>query len=58
MPTYSYHCEACVNDLERIVKIDHRDKQHCLACDKKLKRKIDRPGAVWAPTSSSGGLKV
>lgn len=58
MPTYTYVCNGCKVNLERLVKIDDRDEQHCDDCDKKLDRGIDSPGAVWAPTSSSGGLKV
>jgi putative FmdB family regulatory protein len=58
MPTYTFRCEKCSAELERIVKIDDRDNQNCESCDSKLVRGIDRPGAVWAPTSSSGGLKV
>ena len=58
MPMYSYWCNACYLDKERIVKVDDRDGQTCESCRSPLHRKIDKPGAVWAPTSTSGGLKV
>jgi len=56
MPIYSYRCPECKYDLERIAKMDERDEQTCRNCESPLQRKIDRPGLVWAPTSSSSGV--
>ncbi len=58
MPTYSYSCTHCDEKSERLVPIIDRDEQLCNVCFVELKRLIDRPGAVWAPSSSSGGMKV
>lgn len=58
MPIYTYWCQCCDNDQEKIVNIDTRDNQKCNECGNRLVRAIDRPGGVWAPTSTGGGLKV
>ena len=58
MPIYTFNCVECEKQSDRIVKIAERDDQHCEECDAKLVRGIDSPGAVWAPSSSSGGLRV
>ena len=57
MPTYTYYCSRCENDLEQIRKIDDRDKLLlCKRCRQPVERKVDSPGMVWAPTA--GGMKV
>lgn len=58
MPIYTYWCQCCDNDQEKISKIVDRDSQRCDSCGNRLIRAIDRPGAVWAPTSTGGGLRV
>lgn len=52
MPLYSYVCENCGLEDERIVYIANRDEQRCSQCTTLLTRKIDRPGLVWSPTAS------
>lgn len=56
MPIYTYKCEVC-GEFTKLVKIDERDS---VVCQKghSTHRKIDRPGGVYAPTSTGGGLKV
>lgn len=54
MPTYTYTCIPCDKTFTRMSKIDDRDKQYC-ECGHQLKRGLDRPGLVWAPTA--GGYK-
>lgn len=51
MPMYSYHCVRCTRDETHIAAIADRDSQTCRTCGCKLKRGIDRPGMVWAPTT-------
>lgn len=59
MPTYTYRCDNCEDTLEQIRKIADRDRLTlCKRCRRPIDRQIDIPGAVWAPTSTSGGLKV
>lgn len=58
MPIYSYRCTECNFDLDRMVKMDERDEQDCRGCGNPLTRKIDRPGAVWNPTRSSGAMRT
>ncbi|AXG66201.1 hypothetical protein SEA_ANNADREAMY_82 [Streptomyces phage Annadreamy] len=58
MPIYTYWCQCCDNDQERLIPIAQRDEQKCDECGNRLIRAIDRPGAVWAPTSTGGGMKV
>ena len=58
MPIYTYWCQGCDSDHERMTKIDERDTQRCSECGNRLIRAIDRPGAVLAPTSTGGGMKV
>lgn len=54
MPTYTYVCSREPNEqLEKNVKIAERDNQRC-DCGRMLKRCIDAPGAVYAPTSKNG----
>lgn len=55
---YSYSCETCQTKTVKMCRIDERDAQGCDDCGNALKRGLDRPGAVYAPTSTSGGLKV
>lgn len=54
MPTYTYTCSSCEKTFTKIAKIDERDNQVC-DCGENLKRGLDRPGLVWAPTA--GGYK-
>lgn len=58
MPIYSYRCTNCNYDLERITSITERDAQECKNCNQSLERKIDRPGAVWNPTRTSGAMRT
>lgn len=59
MPIYSYSCLECNTKSVKMCKIDERDLQVCDTCDTLLKRGMDRPGGVYAPTASNGGsLKV
>jgi putative FmdB family regulatory protein len=58
MPIYTYWCQCCDSDDERLTKIAERDEQKCNSCGNRLIRAIDRPGGVWAPTSTGGGMKV
>lgn len=54
MPIYTYVCSKEPNEqVEKNVKIADRDDQFCV-CKAKLKRLIDSPGAVYAPTSKNG----
>ena len=55
MPTYTFTCLSCDTKFERVVKADDRDIQKCDVCGDDLKRLIDRPGLVWAPTA--GGYR-
>lgn len=56
MPTYTYDCPCLGDDkpIELNVKIAERDNQNCIFCYKPLKRMIDAPGAVYAPTAKGG----
>lgn len=55
MPTYTYECTFCTAQLEQIRKIADRDRLTlCERCKRPLDRKIDAPGAVYAPTASGG----
>lgn len=56
MPIYTYNCKEC-GTFTKIVKIDDRDSVTCDA-GHSVKRAIDRPGGVYAPTSTGGGMKV
>lgn len=58
MPLYEYACEECNTSEDRLVAIVNRDNQACSICSNDLKRKLVFEGAVYAPTSTSGGLKV
>ena len=58
MPMYTVTCENCDIKTVRICKIAERDLQVCDECDSLMKRGMDRPGAVYAPTATGGGLKV
>lgn len=58
MPIYTYFCQCCDKDTEEICSIAERDNQRCQDCGNRMIRAIDRPGAVWAPTSTGGGLSV
>ena len=58
MPIYSYKCTECNTSTVKMCKIADRDRQVCDDCQSLLKRGMDRPGGVYAPTSTSGGLKV
>lgn len=58
MPIYTYSCDICEINTAKMCKIEDRDVQACDYCEGKLKRGIDRPGGVYAPTSTGGGLKV
>jgi putative FmdB family regulatory protein len=53
---YSYECSHC-GPFTKIVKIDQRDNVTCKS-DHVVKRLIDRPGGVWAPTATGGSMKV
>lgn len=39
MPTYVYNCPACGESVERIVKVDERDRQSC-ECGNNLSRQL------------------
>lgn len=58
MPMYTYSCLTCDVKTVRMCKIADRDEQHCDNCEEPLKRGLDRPGSVWAPTARSGGHAV
>jgi putative FmdB family regulatory protein len=58
MPIYSYRCDECQYDLERISTIESRDEQDCRKCESRLARKIDKPGAVWNPSRTSGAMRT
>lgn len=58
MPMYTVTCQECDVRTVRMCKIDERDLQTCDECDAIMIRGIDKVGAVYAPTSSSGTLKV
>jgi len=58
MPIYTYWCQGCDDDQEKLTSIVERDNQKCEQCGNRLVRAIDVPGAVWAPTSTGGGLRV
>lgn len=58
MPTYSYTCDVCNIKTVKLCKMDERDNQICDTCQTLLTRGIDRPGAIYAPTATGGGLKV
>lgn len=59
MPTYVYHCDRCEGDLEQNRKIQDRDRLTlCERCKIPMDRKIAVfEGAVYAPTSTGGGLR-
>lgn len=59
MPTYVYKCDCGETD-EQIRKIEDRDRlKICRRCRRPMERDIASfTGAVYAPTSSSSGLKV
>ena len=57
MPIYTYKCIECETTFEKLAKIDDRDEQKCPQ-GHKLTRTIDRPGGVYAPTSTGGTLRV
>jgi len=54
MPMYTYYCMACDQDFEKLIKMEMRDQAMCESCGNRLIRGLDRPGLVWAPTSSKG----
>ncbi len=54
MPLYTYFCNECEKNTEMNIQIALRDDIHLCQCGTELKRKIDRPGAVYAPTSKKG----
>lgn len=54
MPLYTYECLACDIIEEHNITIAKRDEAKCPRCGNYLRRKIDAPGAVYAPTSKSG----
>lgn len=54
MPIYTYKCEVCHTEEERMVYIDYRNSQTCKQCGLTLRRKVDRPGLVWSPTRNNG----
>ena len=54
MPTYTYYCEQCDINLEKMMKMQERDHAHCDKCNGTLKRKLDKPGMVWSPTRNNG----
>lgn len=57
MPMYTYICKECpLDEFERRVKIESRDAQFC-GNGHALERKLDFNGAVYAPTSTGGGMK-
>lgn len=58
MPMYTVYCKECDIKTVRICKIAERDEQMCEKCFNIMERRMDRPGAVYAPTSTGGGLKV
>ena len=58
MPTYDYYCMQCDQDSERLTTIGARDSQFCSECGSRLHRPVTFNGGVWAPTSTSGGMKV
>lgn len=55
---YTVGCNECGIKTVRICKIDERDEQVCEVCNGIMERRVDRPGGVYAPTSTGGGLKV
>lgn len=59
MPTYVYVCDNN-HELEQIRKIKDRDKLTiCGTCRRPMERDVAAfRGAVYAPTSTSGGLKT
>jgi hypothetical protein len=60
MPLYTYYCYECIptqeEEFERRVKIADRDEQYC-GKGHRLTRMLDFNGAVYAPTSTGGGMK-
>lgn len=56
MPIFDYMCNSCLISEERNIKIENRDYQIC-ECGELLKRQITFVGAVFAPTSTNGGMK-
>lgn len=52
---YSQECVACDTVKIYMCPMDERDKMECNKCGRPLRRLIDKPGMVWAPTSSAGG---
>lgn len=59
MPIYTYACSVCDAEIEQMRPVDNRDelREHD-DCGGPLLRGIDTPGAVWAPTSTGGSMKV
>ena len=54
MPLYTFHCPDCNEDVELNVTIDDRNKPEPHFCGEWMIRKVDAPGAVYAPTSKGG----
>jgi putative FmdB family regulatory protein len=54
MPIYTYVCRECGLAAEKILAIAERDSASCDECGGNLKRNMDRPGSVYAPTSTGG----
>lgn len=55
MPQYTQYCEDCESTIVKISSIAARDEQVCDTCGKPMRRKMDVPGMVWAPSSTGGG---
>lgn len=59
MPIYTYRCDNCEIKVEQMRSISSRDEAtNCEECGNPLVRAVDRPGMVWAPTSTSGGHRT
>lgn len=54
---YTQFCPNCETSKVVMSSIAERDNQSC-PCGEKMKRQMDIPGAVWAPTASSGGATL
>lgn len=59
MPFYTYKCsnENCSTWTEAMRKIEDRDvpPDPCPSCNSEMRRALDIPGLVWAPTA--GGYR-
>jgi putative FmdB family regulatory protein len=54
MPIYTYFCNKCDKETEKIVSISARDNACCDVCEVEMERMLDTPGMVWSPTRNNG----